>query len=52
MLHLPDGWRDAIKIMAARNRRSMNSEILSLIEEKVAKGMEAERIPLDEKEAS
>lgn len=31
-LRLPDGWRDAIKDRAARNRRSMNSEILAALE--------------------
>lgn len=31
-LRLPDGWRDAIKARAARNRRSMNSEILAALE--------------------
>ncbi len=32
MMRMPDGWRDAIKVEAARNRRSMNAEILSAIE--------------------
>ena len=32
MLRLPDGWRDVIKARAARNRRSMNSEILAALE--------------------
>ena len=32
MLRLPDGWRDAIKARAARNRRSMNSEILAALD--------------------
>lgn len=31
-LRLPDGWRDALKNRAARNRRSMNSEILAALE--------------------
>ncbi|QCP86503.1 Arc family DNA-binding protein [Cereibacter sphaeroides] len=31
-LRLPDGWRDAIKARAARNRRTMNAEILSALE--------------------
>lgn len=31
-LRLPDGWRDRIKASAARNRRSMNSEVLSHLE--------------------
>ncbi|WP_170162113.1 Arc family DNA-binding protein [Paracoccus siganidrum] len=28
MLRLPDGWRRALKIAAAMNDRSLNSEIL------------------------
>lgn len=32
MMRLPDGWRAAIKIEAAKNRRSMNAEILAAIE--------------------
>lgn len=32
MLRLPDGWREAIKARAARNRRSMNQEILAALE--------------------
>jgi plasmid stability protein len=32
MLRLPDGWRDSIKARAARNRRSMNNEILAALE--------------------
>nr|RDS94060.1 Arc family DNA-binding protein [Cereibacter sphaeroides f. sp. denitrificans] len=32
MLRLPDGWRDVIKVRAAKNRRSMNAEILAIIE--------------------
>lgn len=31
-VRLPDGWRDAIKVRAAMNRRSMNSEILAALE--------------------
>lgn len=30
-LRLPDGWRDAIKAEASKNRRSMNSEIIEAI---------------------
>lgn len=30
-LRLPDGWREAIKAEAAKNRRSMNSEIIEAI---------------------
>lgn len=36
MLRLPDGWRDAIKARAAKNRRSMNSEILAALESVVS----------------
>lgn len=32
MLRLPDGWRDTLKQLAAKNRRSMNSEILAALE--------------------
>lgn len=32
MMRMPDGWRDAIKVEAAKNRRSMNAETLSAIE--------------------
>lgn len=32
MLRLPDGWRDALKNRAGRNRRSLNSEILAALE--------------------
>lgn len=32
MLRLPDGWRPALKERAARNRRSLNSEILAALE--------------------
>lgn len=31
-LRLPEGWREAIKIAAIRNRRSMNQEILAALE--------------------
>lgn len=30
-LRLPDGWRAAIKVAAATNRRSMNQEILAAL---------------------
>lgn len=32
VLRLPEGWRDTIKVRAARNRRSMNNEILAALE--------------------
>ena len=32
MLRLPDGWRAAVKALAVKNHRSMNSEILAAIE--------------------
>lgn len=31
IIRLPDGWRDVIKVEAAKNRRSMNSEIVEAI---------------------
>ena len=34
-LRLPPGWRAAIKDQAARNRRSMNNEILAALEKVV-----------------
>lgn len=37
MLRFPDGWREAIKMRAAKNRRSMNSEILAALECVVSK---------------
>jgi plasmid stability protein len=42
MLRLPDGWRDAIKERAGRNRRSMNSEILAALESVVREETGAE----------
>lgn len=33
MLRLPDGMRDQIKRHAAENKRSMNAEIISLLED-------------------
>lgn len=32
IVRLPDGWRDAIRVEAKKERRSMNAEILSAIE--------------------
>ena len=32
VVRFPDGWREAIKATAAKNRRSMNSEILAVLE--------------------
>lgn len=32
VVRLPDGWRDAIKAEAKKERRSMNAEILSALE--------------------
>lgn len=36
MLRLPNGWRDAIKERAVKNRRSMNQEILVALESVVS----------------
>jgi plasmid stability protein len=32
IVRLPGGWREAIKVRAAANRRSMNQEILAALE--------------------
>lgn len=32
IVRMPPGWRDTIKVRAAMNRRSMNSEILAALE--------------------
>lgn len=32
ILRFPDGWRDRLKERAARSRRSMNSEILCILQ--------------------
>lgn len=45
MLRLPDGWRDAIKAKAARNRRSMNQEILAALESVVSAATTGESLP-------
>lgn len=42
VLRLPDGYREAIKIAAARNRRSMNAEILVHLEAVFGEAAEAE----------
>lgn len=45
-VRFPDGWRDAIKAEAAKNRRSMNSEILAAIETAMRiKGVSLESAP-------
>jgi plasmid stability protein len=41
MLRLPTGLREKIRISAALNRRSMNSEIVVIIEEGLEKEMQA-----------
>lgn len=40
MLRLPDGWREVIKELAQRNRRSMNQEILAALEGQVESEMQ------------
>ncbi|QEW18999.1 Arc-like DNA binding domain protein [Marinibacterium anthonyi] len=40
MLRLPDGWREVIKELAQRNRRSMNQEILAALEGQVENEMQ------------
>lgn len=42
MLRMPDGWRDAIKSQAAKNRRSMNQEILAALESVVSAATEGQ----------
>ncbi|ARC87145.1 Arc family DNA-binding protein [Rhodovulum sp. MB263] len=42
-IRLPAGWRDALKARAARNRRSMNSEVLAALESVVGKAAGAGR---------
>ena len=32
MIRMPDGWRERLKENAARNRRSMNAEILCILQ--------------------
>lgn len=41
MLRLPDGMRHDLKLRAAANRRSMNSEIVILLEQALAFGPQA-----------
>ncbi|CAN7202937.1 Arc family DNA-binding protein [Rhizobium sp. LjRoot30] len=36
MLRLPDGWRETLKDKAERNHRSLNSEILAVLEPHVS----------------
>ena len=44
IIRLPDGWRDAMKAEAVRNRRSMNAEFLAAIETAMRiKGVQLER---------
>lgn len=55
IVRMPPGWRDAIKIRAARNRRSMNSEILAALESVVgaaAGGSFGDQAPAAESEAA
>lgn len=42
MLRLPDGWRQAIKERAVKNRRSMNQEILATLESVVLAATEGQ----------
>ncbi|MFN6983488.1 MAG: Arc family DNA-binding protein [Rhizobium oryzihabitans] len=34
-VRVPDGMRDALRVLAARNRRSVNSEIVSILEKEL-----------------
>lgn len=40
IVRFPSGWRNAIKYQAARNRRSMNQEILAALESVVSAATE------------
>ncbi|WP_182442078.1 Arc family DNA-binding protein [Cereibacter sphaeroides] len=51
IVRLPDGWRDAIKVRAARNRRTMNAEILSALEALVQPSQGDERQSVGEARA-
>lgn len=43
MLRLPDGWRTALKVSAARNERSLNAEILFRLKPTLEEDQEVER---------
>lgn len=43
ILRMPDGMRDRIKELAADNRRSMNSEIITMLEGVVGKTAETQK---------
>jgi hypothetical protein len=43
IVRLPDGMRDLIKEIAAENRRSMNSEIVLMLESVVGKNNETKK---------
>ncbi|WP_210209667.1 Arc family DNA-binding protein [Aureimonas flava] len=42
-IRLPDGLRDSLKIQAALNRRSMNAEIVLILEKNVIETETADR---------
>lgn len=42
LLRLPDGWRQALKDAAARNDRSMNSELLHRLRPTIEADLEPE----------
>ncbi|KZX95343.1 hypothetical protein A3720_21005 [Sulfitobacter sp. HI0021] len=44
MLRLPDGMRDRIKVAAERNGRSMNAEIVAVLDEKFPPLISADRL--------
>lgn len=44
IVRFPDGWRDTIKVEAAKNHRSMNAEIIAAIETAMRiKGVQLDR---------
>ncbi|ANK84461.1 MULTISPECIES: Arc family DNA-binding protein [unclassified Rhizobium] len=42
-LRMPDGMRDALKAMAAENRRSINSEIVTILEKQIRSSAETQK---------
>ena len=43
VLRMPDGMRDQIRELACKNRRSMNSEIVMILETVVAANAQTEK---------
>ena len=43
MLRFPDGMRDSMKELATKNRRSMNSEIITILDREIQQRLETEK---------